>query len=192
MLNKDIGKFMFWLRSYLPFPLALIMVILARPTTLNFLVGLAIILTGKGIRIWAAGYIGDDVLGATTETAPPTLVTTGPYAHIRNPLYVGNFFICLGACIMSNINWIIYPIFLVLFIFLYWNIVLFEERVLQRKFDEEFEDYRKTVSRIIPKLRGFSKASVHKFNFKRAMKYESISSLAIIWLIVLIILKALL
>ena len=60
------------------------------PTTLGF--GAVIALTGVLVRAWAAGHIVKN----------GRLATTGPYAHTRNPLYVGSFLIACGFAIMAS------------------------------------------------------------------------------------------
>src|SRR2546425_12014871 len=57
--------------------------------------GLCALLLGQGLRVWAAGYIGRS--GRSKRLKAATLVTAGPYARVRNPLYVGNFLLCLGG-----------------------------------------------------------------------------------------------
>lgn len=193
MRNQNLGAFLFRVRSYLLFPLVLLLVILAEPSLWRFFFGLGLMMAGKGIRIWAAGYIGGVLLGTTSKHIESLLVTAGPYAHMRNPLYVGNFILGAGACVMSGINWwIIFPIFFVLFIFQYWNIILYEEAALREEFGEEFKDYCGNVPRVIPRLKGFVRASSHNFELRRALRYEKRSSLAMALLILLIALKFLL
>lgn len=192
MRNRNLGKFLFRIRSYLLFPLVLLLVVLAKPSLWRFFFGLGLMMAGKGIRLWAAGYIGG-VLGTTSKNIQGSLVTAGPYAHLRNPLYVGNFILGAGACVMSGINWwIIFPVFLLLFIFQYWNIIQYEEAMLREKFGEEFKDYCGNVPRVIPKLKRFVRASTHNFELRRALGYEKRSSLAMALLILLIALRFLL
>ena len=192
MRNRNLGEFLFLIRSYLLFPLVLLLVFLAwlsSPPFWRFFLGLGIMVVGKGVRLWAAGYIGG-ALRTASKNVPGSLVTAGPYAHLRNPLYLGNFILSAGACVMSGMNpWIIFPIFFVLFIFQYWNIILFEEVTLREKFGKEFEDYRSNVSRVIPKLKRFARASAHNFGLRRALRYEKRSSLAMALLILLIPLR---
>lgn len=193
MHNQNLGKFLFRVRSYLLFPLVLLLVVVAKPSLWRFFFGLGLMMAGKGIRIWAAGYVGDVLLGTTSRNIQGSLVTAGPYAHLRNPLYVGNFILGAGACVMSGISWwIIFPIFFVLFIFQYWNIILYEEATLGEKFGEEFKEYCGNVPRVIPKLERFVRASSHNFELRRALRYEKRSSLAMALLILLIALRLLL
>lgn len=65
-----------------------------------FSTGTCIVLLGLSIRFWAAGYIKHHRVDRIVNT--PTLVTGGPYAHVRNPLYLANRLIALGFCVMSG------------------------------------------------------------------------------------------
>jgi len=63
---------------------------LARPNRTTLWVGAAIALAGVLVRAWAAGHIVKN----------GRLATTGPYAHTRNPLYLGSFLIASGFAVM--------------------------------------------------------------------------------------------
>ncbi len=65
---------------------------LARPNPTTLGVGAAVALAGVLARAWAAGHIVKN----------GRLATTGPYAHTRNPLYVGSFLIACGFAVMAQ------------------------------------------------------------------------------------------
>jgi protein-S-isoprenylcysteine O-methyltransferase Ste14 len=67
--------------------LAVLFLVLARPEPHSMVIGLAVAAVGELIRLWAAGHIEKTL----------TLATGGPYAHTRNPLYVGSSVLALGA-----------------------------------------------------------------------------------------------
>ena len=76
-----------------PIYLALILLLIfARPTLGWLLVGLVFVLIGEALRIWAAGH-----LKKTKE-----VTTTGPYAYVKNPLYLGTLLILIGFCLMAR------------------------------------------------------------------------------------------
>jgi protein-S-isoprenylcysteine O-methyltransferase Ste14 len=103
-------------------------------------VGLLLVFTGLAVRSWAAG-----VLHKTRE-----LTTTGPYAVIRNPLYVGSFLIMAGFATLiddvENIYIILGPL-----AGLYFLQVLHEERVLSEKYESRWQEYASAVPRFIPR-----------------------------------------
>lgn len=81
----------------------------------------------------------------------PKLVTGGPYAHVRNPIYLGSFLLSLGMIGLIQDPVLLVPLAIV-FAVLIGNIVLAEEAFLSRKFGDEYLQYRASVPRIVPSL----------------------------------------
>jgi protein-S-isoprenylcysteine O-methyltransferase Ste14 len=102
-------------------------------------VGCALVFTGLALRSWAAG-----TLRKTWE-----LTTSGPYAIIRNPLYVGSFMIMSGFCTLigdvENIWVVLGPL-----AGLYVLQILHEERTLSALYGARWDDYVRRVPRIAP------------------------------------------
>ncbi|MBV8073922.1 MAG: hypothetical protein JO140_00735, partial [Candidatus Eremiobacteraeota bacterium] len=73
---------------------AVVLAIFGKPSAASVALGLPLAFLGEAVRIWAVGYSGTTTR-ADAVTAPQ-LVTAGPYAHVRNPLYIGNFITALG------------------------------------------------------------------------------------------------
>jgi len=169
----DIREKIFNYRSYTPIPLAIAVLILAQPTLYSFLAGLILVLTGEIIRIWGVGYAG----GATRTTSGvggDVLIISGAFAHVRNPLYLGNFLLSLGLCIMAWpwMPWMLL-IYLLFFGIQYGMIISKEEEHLRGKFGSHYEDFFKNVPRLIPRISGYEKASpAQTFNLKRALRSE--------------------
>jgi protein-S-isoprenylcysteine O-methyltransferase Ste14 len=101
--------------------------------------GVGAIVAGLGLRSWAAG-----ILRKTTE-----LTTSGPYAFVRHPLYVGSFMMMIGFCVLiddvENLWFVLGPI-----AFIYLIKLLAEERVLAQKFGERWQQYADSVPRFVP------------------------------------------
>ena len=70
-----------------------VVIALARPTPWSLLGGLALGLLGEAFRIWASGHI----------EKTRVLATGGPYAHTRNPLYLGSALLALAALLACYI-----------------------------------------------------------------------------------------
>jgi protein-S-isoprenylcysteine O-methyltransferase Ste14 len=102
--------------------------------------GLALVGMGLAIRSWAAG-----VLHKTWE-----LTTTGPYAVIRNPLYLGSFMIMCGFATLiddyENIFIILGPL-----AFLYYLQIRVEERRLEQMYGARWAAYASDVPRMLPR-----------------------------------------
>jgi protein-S-isoprenylcysteine O-methyltransferase Ste14 len=150
-----------------------ILLILARPSLRCWLVGIPLVLLGQGIRFWAAGHLRKNA----------TVISSGPFGYVRNPLYLGSFFIFCGLCAMVN-RWVIFPLLIFIFIIFHVGAVLYEERHLHDLFGEEFSQYCKRVPRFIPRLRSIGGAG--KFSFHLAIiNREHKSALGTLVLVVL-------
>ncbi len=123
-------------------------------TTSLFLFGTGLIIVAIGIvfRMYCASYLlGRHVV---TKVEADFLCVSGPFAYLRNPLYLGNFIICIGCCISFN-EWYAYLIGIGNFIFLYSFIIPHEERFLQEKFGDNYLEYKAYTKRFIPRLTGY-------------------------------------
>ncbi|HTN43412.1 MAG TPA: isoprenylcysteine carboxylmethyltransferase family protein [Nitrospiria bacterium] len=117
-----------------------VLIYLSRPTVGSLLAGLPFVLVGEAIRTWSSGYIRKN----------KALATDGPYAHTRNPLYLGSFGIGVGFVVMGNSVWVL-VIFLSAFGLVYWGVIRSEEDYLARVFGARFEEYVRTVPRFLPR-----------------------------------------
>lgn len=128
------------IRLYLAWSFAIALAIFSESTSQGFLIGAPVILIGEIIRIWSHGY-----LRKLRE-----LAMSGPYAYVRNPLYIGNFLIGIGFCL---ILWhpVIAIIFVVGFFLVYWVTIKGEEERLSSKFGDAYAHYVRHVPRLIPR-----------------------------------------
>lgn len=104
------------------------------------------------LRTWAAGFVG--TVARERETYAETLLTAGPYAHVRNPMYLGNLLITTALAAMSGL-WYAPLIAWVVYAFVYSNVIPYEEAYLRERFGEEYETYCRAVPRLLPTLRGY-------------------------------------
>lgn len=149
------GRRLFKLRSYTPIPIILIMLFCFRweleNTILTWSCGLFFLMCGEGLRLWSLRYIGK--FSRTRKKKARMLVTAGPYAFIRNPLYAANLLILVGFAVMSELVWLI-PVIIIFFFIQYQCIVLWEEDCLREFFPSAAEDYFRSVPRWLPNLPG--------------------------------------
>ncbi|RMF09439.1 MAG: isoprenylcysteine carboxylmethyltransferase family protein [Candidatus Neomarinimicrobiota bacterium] len=147
----DIRDFFFRYRSYTPIPLALIILYYARPSWPLTLIGFLVILLGESIRFQGVRYAGG--VTRTTKVGAPSLCTAGPFARLRNPLYLGNMVMYTGVVLFAGAPNLGAMLLLTWAFFLiqYSLIVSLEEETLVRLFGEEYETYRKHVPALIPR-----------------------------------------
>ncbi len=183
MSKNKTGELIFKLRGIIPIPFFLLIYIFSKPTKNSVFLGVFVIFVGEVIRIWAAGYINRY---RTSSVDAPELVTYGPYGYVRNPLYIGNFFIGLGISVMSNI-FIGYILFFILYFFGYSIIIPLEESFLREKWKDEYVHYSNNVPRLIPKFRPYKRK--RGFDFYAALKSEQSTFLVELIIIVMFLLR---
>jgi len=113
---------------------------LARPTPLFMALSLLLVVPGIWLRAYASGYVKKNA----------ELTITGPYAHTRNPLYVGSMLIAFGFALASRSLWIAIALIL-LFALIYLPVIRSEEAFLRSKFTS-FDAYAARVPRLVPRL----------------------------------------
>jgi protein-S-isoprenylcysteine O-methyltransferase Ste14 len=108
--------------------------------------GLAFILLGQLFRASARGYKSE------YSHRGEALIRNGPYAFVRNPMYLGILLIGLGIVLML-FNWWVASVFLLVFAARYILLTLSEEKKLLALFPEEYAEYKRTVPRLFPSVR---------------------------------------
>ena len=185
-----LGQFFFKNRSYTPIPFLVMLFLFGRPTIVTLIVGFIISTVGELLRIWAVSYAGSET--RTTKLGASVLVTQGPYAYVRNPLYLGNLLIYFGVSIMANSLFPYLQIIGIIYFYAqYFFIIREEEEFLSTKFKDKYEEYARSVPRFIPKLIPYddSRQSRLKFDLKAGYKSEkrTFQALTSIMLMVLLI-----
>lgn len=157
--------------------------LVAEPAMQLFVPGLALVTAGQALRLWATGH-----LLKTDE-----LTTTGPYAHLRHPLYAGALLMGTGFLLMAGprVASVVLPIGL-LFYFGYY--LGYKERVeserLESLYGDSFRAYRAAVPALLPRLRpwraqpdgdaaGWRLARVVENDEQTALAYAAIAALAL-------------
>jgi protein-S-isoprenylcysteine O-methyltransferase Ste14 len=134
--------------------------------------GIAIALFGQMVRAATIGLKYIVRGGKNKEVYANDLVTEGIFNHCRNPLYVGNILMVVGAGLISN-SLIFILIVVPLFCFIYQAIVLAEENYLRSKFGDEYQKYCDRVNRWIPNLNGLTKTLTSmEFDWRRYVRNE--------------------
>ncbi|MFA7255157.1 MAG: isoprenylcysteine carboxylmethyltransferase family protein [Candidatus Omnitrophota bacterium] len=139
--------------------------------------GIVLIIIGELIRFWALGFV---------EKKGQKLAMSGPYAFVRNPLYVGNFFLGLGVAVIVW-NWIILVIFLVGFLGIYTGTIRGEEKHLKEMFGKPYEDYCRNVPSCFPRLTPYAAPEKESFLWSRIIKHHEYITVAGIFLMLMLI-----
>ncbi len=185
----DVRHFFFKQRSYTPIPLLIGALILAKPTWVTVGIGFGSVLLGEAIRFWGVAYAGS-ATRTTGKAGGDRLVTDGPFGRVRNPLYVGNFFLSFGFMIMC---WAWMPwmalIHICLFAVQYTLIVSLEEEYLSERFGNEYTQYRKEVKRWIPRFSPYACPDRSQPNLAKTLQSERNTLQAIIAVSLLVLLR---
>lgn len=179
LLNS--GNFFFKFRNFI-FPAVFISLFLfTRPALflndpeldrLIVLLGVAIAFAGQIFRFTVIGFAYIKRGGKEGKVYADDLVIQGFYAHVRNPMYVGNFLITVGIGIVYGSPWI-YFVVIPFFTFVYLSIVTAEENYLRQKFGAQYEHYENTVNRFIPNFQGIQDTlKDFKYDWKKALRKE--------------------
>jgi protein-S-isoprenylcysteine O-methyltransferase Ste14 len=128
------------IRVPLGFVFAALYIGLAHPRSWSIAAGAAVAALGVGLRASASGHVKKN----------EELTMSGPYAHTRNPLYVGSILIGIGFGIASRNAWVAVAL-MVMFLATYVPVVRSEEAFLRSKFPQ-FDDYARRVPRFGYKL----------------------------------------
>lgn len=131
--------------------------------------GGAFIILGELIRIWGVSYAGS--ITRTRIVSLDRLVTNGPFAYVRNPLYVGNLLLWTGFTFLSGLLWFI-PLIWLWFSTQYYFIIRWEELKLEEEFGEEYRAYKENTPRWIPSFRPHPIRSDHEHDLKHALRSE--------------------
>lgn len=169
----ELGNFFFRYRTMLS-PFLLLLLLLPGPTVLAdpfaaALLGLLVAAAGQVVRGAAIGLEYIVRGGRNHRVYADALVTEGLFRHTRNPMYVGKFFMVLGAGIASN-RWPPLLTITAAYTLMYQAITLAEEAYLRRKFGAKFDDYCRHVPRWRPRFGtlGRTLASA-RFNWARVL-----------------------
>ncbi len=144
------GSWAFRHRSWLPVPLALL-ALAARPSPavplVVPLIGATLLVAGHALRCWAVRHIGDISRTRAARTGP--LIQSGPYAFVRNPLYIGNWLLWTGLALGARLLWLL-PIAWAIFALQYGAIVRWEEGLLAAR-SRAYRAYAVAVPRWVPR-----------------------------------------
>ncbi len=136
------GRWAVRLRVPLHFLLAAVVLLFARPVPELLGAGAILLVAGVAVRAWAAGHLRRE--GAVT--------VTGPYAHLRHPLYLGTAFILAGFAVAAGRAGLAALVGLY-FVALFVPVMRREERERRAADSELYSAYASRVPAFLPLLR---------------------------------------
>jgi phospholipid methyltransferase len=110
--------------------------------------GVAATLAGESIRLWGVHHIGAISRTRTDRLGP--LIDTGPFAFVRNPLYIGNIALWVGFALTAQLAWMA-PFIALLLGLEYHAIVKWEEQLLLSRLGDAYRGYTTRVPRWLPR-----------------------------------------
>ncbi|MDR1242503.1 MAG: isoprenylcysteine carboxylmethyltransferase family protein [Deltaproteobacteria bacterium] len=127
--------------------------------------------SGTALRVLTVAFVPASTSGrGTIRPSASRLNTTGMYSLVRNPLYLGNFFVYAAPVLFMRIWWILL-IFILAFILYYERIIFAEETFLRERFGEEYSSWASKTPAFFPRLRNWTKPDL-PFSWKIALSKE--------------------
>ena len=154
------------IRVPLGFAFAVLYFWLARPSWSSLAFGAVLIIPGLVIRAQASGHVRKN----------EALAMSGPYAHTRNPLYLGSLLMGIGFALAAR-SWWVGMALIAMFFAIYVPVIRSEEAFLRERFPE-FEAYAKAVPRMIPRLTpAFRDQAAGGFSMNLYLKHREYNAL---------------
>jgi protein-S-isoprenylcysteine O-methyltransferase Ste14 len=144
------------MRVPLGFLTAVLFVLGARPSWLSLACGLPVALLGAGIRGWASGHLRKNA----------ELATSGPYAHTRNPLYLGSFVMVAGFAIAGGNKWVALWLIWV-FMIVYRPVMQAEVAHIRKLFGAAYDEWAKHVPLFLPRLTPYQNGEARAFDWQQ-------------------------
>jgi protein-S-isoprenylcysteine O-methyltransferase Ste14 len=145
----QIGAWLFRYRGVLPIPVLLVpLCVRGSMTATSWAAGLAMVAVGELLRLAGVAAAGPATRRRTR--CVPHLVTDGPFAWARNPIYIGNALVWTGVAIVTGVHWYL-PIAVLAFAVEYGFIVRYEEGVLESTFGAAYLAYKGRTPRWLPR-----------------------------------------
>jgi protein-S-isoprenylcysteine O-methyltransferase Ste14 len=137
---------------------------LAAPTGTSLATGLPLSVLGLALRGWAAGHLEKNL----------ALAESGPYAYVRNPLYIGTLAVAAGLVIASR-RWELGVLFAAVFLLIYLPVVELEEQHLRALFPA-YAEYARRVPRLLARPGEVSVAKHFRWSvYRRNREYQALA-----------------
>lgn len=145
-------------RVSLHFLLAVLALLFARPQPSLLPLGTLLVVLGLTVRAWAAGHLQRD----------KPLTVSGPYAHLRHPLYFGTAFLLAGFGVACGRAWLA-VLFGLYFVLLFVPTMRREERERRALSPQRYADYAAHVPAFLPRLRPWAAEEAARVRFNAGL-----------------------
>jgi protein-S-isoprenylcysteine O-methyltransferase Ste14 len=155
--------------------LGVLVLALARPGLRSLLLALPLVLLGEGLRVWASGHL----------EKTRALATGGPYAHTRNPLYLGSALMAVGVAVASASAAVVAAV-VAYFLAFYPHVMREEAAFLRTRFGGDYTAWADAVPLAWPRLSpGGPRAS--RFEWRRVRQNREWRTVAALPLVALLL-----
>lgn len=162
------------LRFAIIYPIGLFVVLFSNSDDRSIMASVWFIIAGLLLRLWANGY----------AIKMDKLTTSGPYAFVRHPLYLGTILIGIGFIVMLKIYYI-GALFLIVMLLVYYRTVKKEEAMLEAKFNDFYLRYKEKVRAVLPSFSAYREGEKWRFSFRRLIKSQEYKPF--LWVIILMV-----
>ncbi|MDP8237480.1 MAG: isoprenylcysteine carboxylmethyltransferase family protein [Candidatus Hatepunaea meridiana] len=182
-----IADFLFRIRGFTPIPFVVAALIWVEIESVFIIIGLAMAVGGELLRIRSIQFAGGAT--RTRNVGAPSLITSGPYARVRNPLYTANMLIYTGYALASGALFPYLPIVaFIYFAFQYLMIIKLEENTLIELFGQEYKEYCQQVPKLIPGFISIKRGNDPDLNIRMALKQEkrTLQGFFMVWVLLVL------
>lgn len=113
--------------------------------------GVGIALVGFALLQWAQNTLGKNWSDTPRLLKEQALVTSGPYRHIRHPIYTA-FLLILGSTFLISANWMIGLAWIGMSVLEVASRISYEESLMIESFGDQYREYMKRTGRLLPRI----------------------------------------
>ena len=136
---------------------------LSQPTLRSLTFGLPVSALGLLLRAWATGHLEKNL----------RLAESGPYAYVRNPLYLGTLLVAAGLAVAAR-RWVLAVLFAAVFLLIYLPAIELEEQHLRQLFPD-FAAYSERVPALWPTAKPLKDGARFRVSlYVRNREYQAI------------------
>jgi protein-S-isoprenylcysteine O-methyltransferase Ste14 len=125
---------------------------------------------GAALRVWGTAYLGQGIV-KHGEMKAGAVMADGPFRFVRNPLYIGLWFVFAALALLMPVSGALFAMAAVTVFLL--RLILGEEAFLSGQLGQPYQDYLRAVPRLIPRFRNAPPATGRKPRWLQALLTET-------------------